>query len=148
MPIHTGKKPHKCVQCEKAFSQLSILKAHMLTHTGEKLHVCAHCGKAFTTSSNLKTHILIHTGEKQHKRKITQYKAWSFPCILPSTEWYKCQLLPAINTPMKGQIYEHCDRSAISAFAKPHIAHSVFLHFAWYLSNQILVGQSAPYSAH
>ena len=57
---YTGKKPHECSQCEKAFSTIGHLKTHQRIHTGEKPYQCSQCGKAFSQIGHLKTHQMIH----------------------------------------------------------------------------------------
>ena len=57
---------HVCVDCGKAFSQRSLLKAHARMHTGEKPFVCEECGQKFSYKNNLKKHYLIHTKEKPY----------------------------------------------------------------------------------
>ena len=74
MSKHITSKPHKCIICEKCFSQSSHLKQHMLTHTADKPHKCSICAKCFTQSGNLKTHMLTHTGDKPHKCSICDKK--------------------------------------------------------------------------
>ncbi|CAL4142205.1 unnamed protein product, partial [Meganyctiphanes norvegica] len=47
---HTGAKPFRCSQCDKAFSTNGHLKTHQRTHTGVKPFQCSQCNKAFSRS--------------------------------------------------------------------------------------------------
>ena len=51
---------YRCNICDKRFTQLGSLKAHIDLHKGEKKYLCPICGRAFTQKTNLDTHVLRH----------------------------------------------------------------------------------------
>uniref|UniRef100_A0A2K5SFF3 Zinc finger protein 575 n=2 Tax=Cebus imitator TaxID=2715852 RepID=A0A2K5SFF3_CEBIM len=57
---HGGARPHPCPDCPKAFSYPSKLAAHRLTHSGARPHRCPHCPKAFGHRSKLAAHLWTH----------------------------------------------------------------------------------------
>ena len=56
------KKPYKCSECDKAFSDNRNLIRHIRTHNREKIYKCNECDKAFSDHRNLIRHIRIHAG--------------------------------------------------------------------------------------
>ena len=56
--VHRKEKDHQCTQCEKKFSKKSILQKHLATvHRKEKAHQCTQCEEKFGLKSNLQQHL-------------------------------------------------------------------------------------------
>lgn len=58
------EKPWQCRVCDKCFSNIHHLKAHVRSHTGERPYKCPICRKCFMTTSALNRHQTIHTDGK------------------------------------------------------------------------------------
>lgn len=63
MRVHSGDKPHACVECNRMFSDSSSLARHRRVHAGLKPFKCDLCGvKAFSRKATLTRHQVICTG--------------------------------------------------------------------------------------
>lgn len=54
---HTGKRPHECGVCKKAFKHKHHLIEHSRLHSGEKPYQCDKCGKRFSHSGSYSQHM-------------------------------------------------------------------------------------------
>lgn len=53
----TGKRPHECEVCKKAFKHKHHLIEHSRLHSGEKPYQCDKCGKRFSHSGSYSQHM-------------------------------------------------------------------------------------------
>ena len=53
----TGKRPHECKICKKAFKHKHHLIEHSRLHSGEKPYQCDKCGKRFSHSGSYSQHM-------------------------------------------------------------------------------------------
>ena len=59
--VHEGKKPFKCIICEKYFSNKGTLNNHVASvHEGIKPFKCDICETRFATKGTLKRHMAVH----------------------------------------------------------------------------------------
>lgn len=70
----TMEKQHKCLICDKFFTTIANLNAHLRSHAGDKPYKCSICSKGFIQSNNLSTHMKTHTGEKPHECSVNLIK--------------------------------------------------------------------------
>jgi len=68
-----GHKPPSdisCEQCDKTFSQPSMLNTHLAMHEGKKVFPCPYCDRVLSQQKSMKVHIRTHTGERPYACKI------------------------------------------------------------------------------
>ncbi|XP_050623552.1 zinc finger protein 236 isoform X3 [Macaca thibetana thibetana] len=69
---HSGEDP-TCPVCNKKFSRVASLKAHIMLHEKEENLICSECGDEFTLQSQLAVHMEEHrqelAGTRQHACK-------------------------------------------------------------------------------
>lgn len=51
------EKKHVCSECDKKYSNETLLKAHMKTHSAVKVHACTSCDYSATTRVGLQRHV-------------------------------------------------------------------------------------------
>lgn len=55
--VPSGKRPHQCGVCHKAFKHKHHLIEHSRLHSGEKPYQCDKCGKRFSHSGSYSQHM-------------------------------------------------------------------------------------------
>lgn len=82
--VHSGDKPHACVECNRMFSDSSSLARHRRVHAGLKPFKCERCGiKAFSRKATLTRHQVICTGPGE---RCAPFLAFPSLWFLPGTD--------------------------------------------------------------
>ncbi|MGH0122584.1 UNVERIFIED_CONTAM: hypothetical protein FKN15_033675 [Acipenser sinensis] len=61
-----GHRPFKCLDCDKEFITLYLLKKHMESHVGERRFKCGECGKLYKTIGHVREHMRAHSDERPY----------------------------------------------------------------------------------
>ena len=65
--VHTGERPHRCEQCQAAFTSQGGLNTHVRTvHSSDRPFLCSVCGKGFKMGTDLRKHQQRHLAVKLH----------------------------------------------------------------------------------
>ncbi|KAM9307845.1 zinc finger protein 236 [Gastrophryne carolinensis] len=67
---HNAEDP-TCPACNKRFSRVASLKAHIMLHEKEEILICSECGDEFTLQSHLSLHM------EEHRQEVTGNKSYS-----------------------------------------------------------------------
>lgn len=84
---HKNDRRYKCDKCDKAFSQLTILRQHQAVHTTERKYSCDICIKSFKTPEYLALHKARHLPKAERPKRIQyrpkrkKYKPVYKPCV-------------------------------------------------------------------
>lgn len=70
---HKNEKKHKCDECGKCFSQVSILRSHKAVHMSERKFPCDLCDKKFKLLEHLRSHKIRHLPRSEQPKRV--YKA-------------------------------------------------------------------------
>lgn len=86
--LHSGEKPFKCKNCDKAFAQRANLKKHEMIHLNIRPYGCNICLKSYSQQSNLKKHILTHQKKngKNNKASVPTNNYVIYQCNICKTE--------------------------------------------------------------
>ncbi|XP_073422598.1 zinc finger protein 236 isoform X3 [Dendrobates tinctorius] len=107
-----------CPACDKKFSRVASLKAHIMLHEKEEILICSECGDEFS----LQTHLSLHMEE--HRQELTGSKTYSCKSCkktFDSTPQLKDHLKThfKIRVPSTRSYNRNIDRSGFS-YSCPH----------------------------
>ncbi|XP_035775061.1 oocyte zinc finger protein XlCOF28-like [Anopheles albimanus] len=60
---HSDKKPFKCPECKKRFTEERIMLIHLRVHVSSQPFICIVCYKTFTRAAGLNGHLSCHSHE-------------------------------------------------------------------------------------
>ncbi|XP_049536237.1 zinc finger protein 569-like [Anopheles darlingi] len=60
---HSDKKPFKCPECKKRFTEERIMLIHLRVHVSSQAFICIVCYKTFTRAAALNGHLSCHSHE-------------------------------------------------------------------------------------
>ncbi|KAI1892426.1 hypothetical protein AGOR_G00133230 [Albula goreensis] len=63
---HSGRRPHLCGVCGKAFKHKHHLTEHLRLHSGEKPYKCHRCGRLFSHSGSYSQHVNYRSTHCRH----------------------------------------------------------------------------------
>ena len=92
---HNKETPHKCTQCNYAYSEAGNLRGHMKIHSLQKPNQCKWCEHSLITKSDLSRHLLTHSALWNKSNGSYDIKEFgTLPLIFSTSKYFRWKFQP------------------------------------------------------